>query len=98
MKLVVEKSTASSNGGFINTLTSIKLVEVKLFGVTELKEVRTAYHFKTSAALTVGAEDDVNMQQFDIIRRDFIGDDGKTASALWLAPKRDLNVAVHYKA
>lgn len=98
MEFTVEKSTPSSNGGFINTLVNMKLVEVELFGIKELKEVKTSYHIKTSVALEVGKVDKLNMQQFDIIRRDFKGNDGKTASALWLAPKRDMQIAVHYKA
>lgn len=84
VQLVLEKSTPSSKGGYINTWST--LVATAL-GIMYGGKTVERYHNKSQNALTPGITVNVDLSQFNIVEDTFIGKDGETVSCKWLHAK-----------
>lgn len=83
---VVIKSTASKNGGFINTLEHNAVV--KVFGAT--KTVKQRVLLKTDTELSKDQTDKLDLSQFDIVPRTSVVEVdgvGRVINSNWLQLK-----------
>lgn len=80
MKLTVEKSTKSSNGGFVNTLVGETLI--KVFGVP--KTVKHRFLMKTDEEVPAGTTDNINLNDFNQVPQQSEMEDGKIINVTWL--------------
>jgi hypothetical protein len=90
INLTVEVSTKTKNNNFMNKLTGVGTSVATAFGKVEGGK-RTFYMF-TDQANAVGLSADVDLNQFDLIKRDypFVDDKGVAQVAVlsYLYPKR----------
>ena len=84
MKVIVEKSTESSNGGFINKLVNKETKTVEVLGVTKTAEIKKTYYLKTDESVAEGLETEIDMDQFSITERPFTAADGTEMQLKWL--------------
>jgi len=83
MKLVVIKSTESTNGGFVVTVegTTVK----KAFGVDIVGKHR--FLVKSPVALAEGEEHEFNMNEWDKKEIAWENENGEQRTSVWLKPK-----------
>lgn len=84
MLIEIAKSTASKNGGFVNTLTNEQVVETALG-----KSVRkTRFLFKSLEELKVNTKVEIDLGDFDIVPIKSMNEDtGEEITNNWLMPK-----------
>lgn len=84
----VIKSTASSNGGFVNTLEVTTTQQITSFGVTETREVKKKMFFKSQNELKVGDTNEFSGEQWKISEIQKLDDtDGIIKVQYWISPK-----------
>ena len=103
MKFKCVQSTQSINGGFMNKLVSVVAVPktVTVFGVTKTEQTKETVYMKTDAAIPVGAEDDIDLNLFDVVLSDFVTPDGNVIPLKRLTIKRERlasKAVAHYAA
>lgn len=66
LKVIVEKSTLSSKGGYVNTITGVK--KSTALGVSKTTKLR--FLMKTDEAVEVGSEHELNMSDYNQVVRE----------------------------
>ncbi len=94
----VDKITPSSNGGFIVTISEVTTGNTSVktaLGVQAVSEYGKKYSTKViKPTVTTGQQIDLDIDQFDIVSREFTIDDptsdrfGEKITAHWLFPKQ----------
>ena len=87
VKLTVDKSKSSKNGGFVLTLKELgtSMAKSTPFGDTKTNPVKATYYMKTDTAPAVGFEAEIDLDDYDIIERPFTPEDSDTEITLkWL--------------
>lgn len=84
VKVIVEKSTESSNGGFINKLVNKTTKVVDVLGVKKTAEINRTYYIKTDEQVAEGLETEIDLTQFDVVLRPFTAPDGTEMQLKWL--------------
>ncbi len=83
MKFIVTKSTESTNGGYINTLKTTKVINV--LGVQ--KTVNAFFLLKTDEKVPVDSEHNLNLADFKMEERPWVDDNGEARTSTWLHVK-----------
>lgn len=84
LKVVVEKSSPSQNGGFINKIVSKTSKQVKVLGVTKTTDVKQTYYIKTDEEVATGLETEIDLSAFTVTPRPFTAEDGTEMQLKWL--------------
>jgi hypothetical protein len=80
---VVEKSTESTNGGYVNTISTEKKSIV--FGVEKTTKLR--FLIKTDSKPELGASQGINLENYNQQITHFMDDEGNQRSSVWLHEK-----------
>ena len=83
MNLVVEKSTASSNGGYVTTLKGQQTIETALGKST--RNIR--FLFKADEEIKAGKAFEIDLVDFDVVPIKSSLEDGTEITNTWLMPK-----------
>lgn len=86
-KFTVEKSTISTNGGYVNTLVSE--TKIKVFGVEKTTKHRLL--LKTDEEIAKGTVDSIELNDYNIVARQSVIESGENAGVVitsqWLHRK-----------
>ena len=84
--LTVSKCTESSNGGYVLTLKekSPSVVVDTPFGKQSTSDTLNTFYMKVEDSLETGFSADINLNDYEIVEREFQTDKGKELILKWL--------------
>jgi hypothetical protein len=84
---ICKKSTASSKGGFVNTIVSETSKSVIVFGQEKTETVTRTYYIKTPKPIAVNAKAELDLDNFRIVERPYTFVDEETGEEKTIACK-----------